>query len=457
MIPIAHSDLCLPRARGVRARLRLSKVLIPSLWYWKVQTEPFVKRAIDIAAAAILLAASGPVWLLCVLSKRGRALVEHRARVGLGAERFEELSFSENDRAGVWLKRLHLTHVPVLWNVLRGDLSLVGPRPVSPSEIDVRNPLARQRCGVRPGLVCNWWIRQRTRIAYDEESVVDRDYVETHRLSSDLGIMLRVLPAALFGKAAPAQAPRVDILGVEVDNVTMTDAVSMVVDALARGGRHEVCFVNPHCLNIAVRQPEYRCVLQQASLVFADGSGIQIAGNLLRRPLRQNVNGTDMFPLLCRALEGAGVRVYLIGARPGVAAKVRTWMEQRHPAIEVCGVRDGFFADAESPAVAHEIAASKATLLLVAMGVPRQELWIHRWMAETGVTVAIGVGGLFDFCSGNIPRAPVWMREVGIEWVYRILQEPGRLWRRYLVGNAQFLASVLRQRLQESFRRPLRG
>jgi N-acetylglucosaminyldiphosphoundecaprenol N-acetyl-beta-D-mannosaminyltransferase len=120
-------------------------------------------------------------------------------------------------------------------------------------------------------------------------------------------------------------------------------------------------------------------------------------------------------------------------------------MLQRYPGLEIAGARDGYFRPEEEGAVIEAINGSGARILLVAFGAPRQELWIARWRDRLAPPVAMGVGGLFDFYSGRIPRAPVWMREIGLEWVFRLMQEPGRMWRRYVIGNPLFLYRVRKQ------------
>jgi N-acetylglucosaminyldiphosphoundecaprenol N-acetyl-beta-D-mannosaminyltransferase len=238
----------------------------------------------------------------------------------------------------------------------------------------------------------------------------------------------------------------VSILGVAVHNRTMTGALDWILRRIAAQSPSQICFYNADCANIAQRDPEYCRVLRQADLVLADGIGLKLAGRLLDREISENVNGTDMFPRLCELLSGTGAGMFLLGARPGVAEKVRDWIAARYPSVAVTGCRDGYFTAADEPEVVRQIARSGATVLLVAFGSPLQDKWICRYLKETGVTIAIGVGGLFDFYSGCIPRAPLWMREIGAEWLYRLYQEPRRMWRRYLLGNTLFLWRVLRSR-----------
>lgn len=239
---------------------------------------------------------------------------------------------------------------------------------------------------------------------------------------------------------APCDRP--ELLGIPLDNVTLTEAVAAIVERLDGHRPQQVCFVNADCVNIAFRHPPYLDVLRHADLVFADGIGLKLAGLALGNPVRDNVNGTDLFPRLCEALSETGKSLYLLGARPGVVDDLCVWIASHYPGLVIAGSRHGYFSADEEPAVIEAIADSGAEVVLVAFGAPQQELWIHRHLSELGVKVAIGVGGLFDFYSGRIPRAPRWMRRVGLEWFYRLCQEPSRLWRRYLLGNPLFLLRV---------------
>jgi exopolysaccharide biosynthesis WecB/TagA/CpsF family protein len=143
-------------------------------------------------------------------------------------------------------------------------------------------------------------------------------------------------------------------------------------------------------------------------------------------------------------------RSFPLGGQPGAAEGVRNWIAEHYPAVLTSGYRDGYFSAQQEPDVICDIAQSGADLLLVALGVPQQELWIAQHLSATGVRVARGVGGLFDFYAGPIPRAPQWLREMGLEWLYRLYQESGRMWRRSLLGNVVFLYRVLMERLWQT-------
>jgi N-acetylglucosaminyldiphosphoundecaprenol N-acetyl-beta-D-mannosaminyltransferase len=240
----------------------------------------------------------------------------------------------------------------------------------------------------------------------------------------------------------PTESRRMNVLGLPIDNVSLDEAVDAIMARVDAREPTRVAFINADCVNIAWNHDEYRQALCTADLNFGDGVGIAMAVRVLNHTLRANVNGTDLFPLLCEALGTSSRRVFLLGARPDVVAGVSRWIEKQYPGVNLCGVQHGYFGAAEEEAVIACIAKARPDVLLVAFGEPRQTLWLERHLVETGATVGIGVGGLFDFYSGRIPRAPQWMRRRGLEWIYRLYQEPRRLARRYVVGNVIFLARL---------------
>ncbi len=236
------------------------------------------------------------------------------------------------------------------------------------------------------------------------------------------------------------------MLGVQIDNCTLTDAIDKIVDSAQTKSRHAYAFVNADCLNQASRNSSYARVLSHQQKVFADGSGIRLAAKIRGINVRGNVNGTDLFPLLCAEMEKQGLSLFLLGAAPGIADAVVKNILEKFPNLKIAGTQDGFFKSADTPSVIEKINNTKADILLVAMGVPCQELWIESNFSHLNCQVAIGVGGLFDFFSGRISRAPVWMRQTGLEWIWRFLQEPRRMWRRYILGNPLFLFRCWREK-----------
>lgn len=237
------------------------------------------------------------------------------------------------------------------------------------------------------------------------------------------------------------------IFGCRFATCTMTQALDAISEMTAGTQEHpKVCaFINADCLNQYYINREYAGLLERADLVLPDGVGVAIAARYLGNPVRENVNGTDMLPYLCRR----GHSLYLLGAAPGVAEKTRENLERDFPGVRIAGTGHGYFADAAAEAEAiAEINRARPDILLVAMGVPRQEKWIFAHREELDCKVAIGVGGLFDFASGRIPRAPKWMLKMKIEWIYRLYNEPIRLFRRYIIGNPLFLWRVFRRGAQ---------
>lgn len=240
---------------------------------------------------------------------------------------------------------------------------------------------------------------------------------------------------------------KVNIQGIRIDNLTMLQAIENIINRLDSRKQHQICFVNADCVNIACRDKDYQNILCKSDLVLADGIGMKLAGKILTREIKQNVNGTDMFPFLCQALSGSNKGLFLLGGRPGISEKVKHWIKNNYTGVNVSGYHHGYFSSVEESSVIEKIKDSGADLILVAFGAPHQEKWINRNLLKTGAKVAIGVGGLFDFYSGRIPRAPLWMRKIGMEWAYRFYQEPKRMWKRYLWGNSVFLLRVLKEKL----------
>jgi len=208
--------------------------------------------------------------------------------------------------------------------------------------------------------------------------------------------------------------------------------------------------VNADCFNITFQNIEYQKLLKRLHFVMADGIGIHLACRILHTSMADNVVGTDLFPYLCLAAEEKKVPIFFLGAREDVVEKMVDILRKKYPNLLIAGFQHGYFNPDKTASVIENINNSGAKILLVAFGAPQQELWIDKHKAQLSVGVAMGVGGLFDFMSGRMKRAPRWMREIGLEWFYRLSQEPGRMWRRYIIGNPLFLWRVKRWKGKKS-------
>lgn len=246
--------------------------------------------------------------------------------------------------------------------------------------------------------------------------------------------------------ARPAGPERFELFGVAIDNLTMEEAVREVVLGAMGSERRRYAFVNADCLNHASRNMAYARVLSRQNRVFADGSGVALAARLNGVRVRGNVNGTDMFPLLCAEAANLGLRIFLLGGADGVAQQAADNMVKACPGLNICGVRHGYFDAADTDEVISTINAQNPDIVLVGLGAPRQEMWIETFGGRLNANVLIGVGGLYDYYSGRIPRAPVWIRKAGCEWIWRLAQEPRRLFGRYVIGNPLFVCRSLLDR-----------
>lgn len=242
-------------------------------------------------------------------------------------------------------------------------------------------------------------------------------------------------------------------LGIRIDEMDTQEAIEQVRAEWTTGRKQRVYFVNAHCVNGACRDERYRQALAQGELVLADGSGVLSGARLLGLPIRHNLNGTDLGPKLCEQAAQEGRSVFLLGGEPGVAEQAAAQLVMCYPGLQIVGIQHGFFSAEEEVGVIAQINAARPDLLFVAMGVPRQELWITQHWAELDVGTALAVGALFDFLAERFKRAPAWIRRLGLEWIVRLIQEPGRLWKRYLIGNLMFERRVLLTALNPAKRR----
>jgi exopolysaccharide biosynthesis WecB/TagA/CpsF family protein len=255
------------------------------------------------------------------------------------------------------------------------------------------------------------------------------------------------MPAAT--PAAPGQAVR--ILNCPVDPVTMEEALAWCVEACRSPGARARIVLTANASRLVEMQsdPALREACGAADLVTADGMSLIWASRLLGgRPLPERVTGIDLLSGLLRLAPRHGLRVFLLGARPEVLARLVALCREDHPGLELAGWRDGYFAPSEHEAVVRQIAESRADILFVGMPSPFKDVWCERHRDRFGVRLIMGVCGAFDVLAGVVPRAPRRMQAAGLEWAWRLGLEPRRLWRRYLLGNSRFVWLLLRSRVR---------
>jgi N-acetylglucosaminyldiphosphoundecaprenol N-acetyl-beta-D-mannosaminyltransferase len=243
------------------------------------------------------------------------------------------------------------------------------------------------------------------------------------------------------------------VLGVDVDRLDMRETVARCRELVESGGPAQHVCVNAAKVVALQRDERLREIVAGCELVSADGQAVVWAARLLRQPLPERVAGIDLMRELLALAEREGWRVYFLGARPEVLERAVERIRERHPGLVVTGRRDGYFAGGEEADLCDEIRAARPHLLFVAMSSPRKEYWLGEHARSLGVPLSMGVGGALDVEAGIVRRAPGWMQRAGLEWLFRLLQDPRRLLRRYVVGNARFLALVLQEPVRARVRR----
>jgi len=300
-----------------------------------------------------------------------------------------------------------------LFNLLMGDIVFVGEGWLIEDLLsNSRNPgnLRGIKNERKPCLINANKLSDRSGTRYEDQASLDLSVLKR------TGIMFRYALISLIVSKKSFKRPKVfPLLGVSVDNLTLEHAVRIITTNALEKQKSQFAFVNADCLNIAVKK------------------------------VRGNVNGTDMLPRICKTCVNNNLTIYMLGGKPGVADEAAANIVSLHPGLRITGCQHGYFSKEDTQEVINTINQSNADILLIAFGAPLQELWIDEHKEKLNPSVLIGVGGLFDFQTDRISRSPKWVQDVGLEWIWRLKQEPLRLWKRYIVGNPLFLYRVFKQ------------
>jgi N-acetylglucosaminyldiphosphoundecaprenol N-acetyl-beta-D-mannosaminyltransferase len=219
----------------------------------------------------------------------------------------------------------------------------------------------------------------------------------------------------------------VSILGFPVHAVTLAGALHAVETFLHGNQPRQIVTANALMLTAALRTPELARVLREADLVVPDSAGVLFAGRWKNRPFPERVTGIELMDRLCARAAEKNWTIFLLGGGPGVAEQAARRLEQRHPGLRIAGTRDGYFGPEQDGDVTAGIRETRPDLLFVGLNAPRQEIWIRNYLSVLGCKAAMGVGGSLDVFAGRLRRAPAWMQNAGLEWLFRLLQEPSRV------------------------------
>lgn len=257
--------------------------------------------------------------------------------------------------------------------------------------------------------------------------------------------------AQACGQSAKVTQRRIPALGLSLVDATQTDTIN----ALLSGQARVAYFINAHCCNVMAQNRAYAQAVHAADLLLPDGVGVSMAAKMTGQALTANLNGTDLIPLLAKQAAVQGKSIYLLGGRPGTARAAAHTLKKIAPGLRIAGVRNGYSEAADTEALIAEINKCQPDIVLVAMGVPMQELWISRFAGRLDAGLCLGVGAAFDFLAGNIMRAPEAVRRAKLEWVWRLSMEPRRMFHRYVFGNVAFLARSTLRALRATERKQL--
>ena len=246
----------------------------------------------------------------------------------------------------------------------------------------------------------------------------------------------------------PEPLQSISLLGIRIHRVDMDTTLARIREWVGGDEPHMIVTADASMVVIAQGDEDFRGIVNDADLVTPDGAGILLGSKLLGMPLEHKVSGVEIARHICRMAAEAGFGVFFFGAAPGIAELAAENVAKDCPGLSIAGTRNGFFTGADNGEIVSQIRNSGAKVLLVAMGIPKQEKWIRNHLSELGVSVAIGVGGTFDVFSGKVKRAPEWMQRHGLEWLYRLACNPSKISK--VATLPKFMALVLREKLRGS-------
>ena len=400
----------------------------------------FIMRALIAITALIIILPK--IGLQCLMA------LYHQKRISLWVCKYAGVNLSIIKHRTILISNQPLSDVDKWLHYLKGNFDLTGPQAIEFQKAIKLDDDNQVRFDIAPGIISPYQIKQTSGIAHNSEQEISLAFVKGVTYYKRIMLMIVWSIQKLIGREPNLlKTPSEFMLfGVRISNRRMQTAINKIMQSLETSKQNTkaatYAFVNADCANHYYEDEQYKSILNSFSNVFPDGIGVKIAARHQGLALKENVNGTDMFPLLCKKLNTHKKRVFLLGATPNVIKKTATKLAQQYPNIRIAGYIDGYRFNDDSKTLCDHINQTNTDLLFVAMGAPRQEKWINDNIARLNVKAAIGVGGLFDFYSEQVSRAPEWLRELSLEWVWRLIAQPMDKGKRYLIGNPLFLIHV---------------
>lgn len=232
---------------------------------------------------------------------------------------------------------------------------------------------------------------------------------------------------------------RYPILNTYVNALSMEESVAEIEKIVKAGKPTQHVVINALKVNLMNEDPKLQEIVNSCPLINADGASIVWAAKKLGVPLKERVAGIDLFDNLVKLAAEKGYKIYLFGAKEEVVTKVKSIFEEKYSTLQIAGYRNGYFKEEDEPEIVKNMAESGADMMFVAFSSPKKEYWVNKYLNQLNIPFVMGVGGSFDVVAGVTDRAPKWMQDHGLEWFYRFIQEPRRLWNRYIVGNGKFV------------------
>ncbi len=240
----------------------------------------------------------------------------------------------------------------------------------------------------------------------------------------------------------------VNIFGCHVAALNMQETVNEIEKRIVGKIKTQHVVINAGKVVLMDKDEKLKNIIKNCPIINADGQSIVWASKILKKPVPERVAGIDLMEELIKLSEKKGYRVYFFGAKEEVVTKVVDTYKDKYKDLQVAGYRNGYFTEADMPEIVEDMKNSNADILLVAFSSPNKEYWLEENMDKINIPFCMGVGGSFDVVAGKTVRAPKWMQKSGLEWFYRFLQEPKRMWKRYLVGNSKFIAITMREKFK---------